>query len=57
VEAWRRLRFGLAALFGVLVAGTVGYVAFGFTLLDAGQILIAIGTEAQLKALAAAARP
>jgi voltage-gated potassium channel len=35
VEAWRRLRFGLAALFGVLVAGTVGYVAFGFTLLDA----------------------
>jgi voltage-gated potassium channel len=35
VEAWRRLRFGLAALVGVLVAGTVGYVAFGFTLLDA----------------------
>jgi voltage-gated potassium channel len=35
VEAWHRLRFGLAALVGVLVAGTVGYVAFGFTLLDA----------------------
>ncbi|HKN39182.1 MAG TPA: TrkA C-terminal domain-containing protein, partial [Acidimicrobiia bacterium] len=27
------------------------------TVLEAGQILIAIGTEAQLKALAAAARP
>jgi len=35
VEAWHRLRFGLAALVGVLVAGTLGYVAFGFTVLDA----------------------
>jgi voltage-gated potassium channel len=35
VEAWHRLRFGLAALVGVLVAGTVGYVAFGFSVLDA----------------------
>jgi voltage-gated potassium channel len=35
VEAWRRLRFGLAALVGVVVIGTVGYVAFGFPLLDA----------------------
>ena len=35
MEAWHRLRFGLAALVGVLVAGTVGYVAFGFPLLDA----------------------
>jgi voltage-gated potassium channel len=35
VEAWRRLRFGLAALAGVLVFGTLGYVAFGFPVLDA----------------------
>src|SRR5437762_3026669 len=35
VETWRRLRFGLAALVGVLVAGTAGYVAFGFSPLDA----------------------
>jgi voltage-gated potassium channel len=35
VDAWHRLRFGLAALVGVLVAGTVGYVAFGFSVLDA----------------------
>jgi voltage-gated potassium channel len=35
VEAWGRLRFGIAALAGVLVIGTVGYVAFGFPLLDA----------------------
>jgi len=35
VETWRQLRFGLAALVGVLVAGTAGYVAFGFSLLDA----------------------
>jgi len=35
VEAWRKLRFGLAALLGILVAGTLGYVAFGFPLLDA----------------------
>ena len=35
MEAWRRLRFGLAALVGILVAGTVGYVALGFSWLDA----------------------
>jgi voltage-gated potassium channel len=35
VEAWRRLRFGLAALVGVIVAGTVGYAALGFPWLDA----------------------
>ena len=35
METWRQLRFGLAALLGVLVGGTVGYVAFGFSLLDA----------------------
>jgi len=35
VEAWRKLRFGLAALLGILVAGTLGYIAFGFPLLDA----------------------
>jgi voltage-gated potassium channel len=35
VETWRQLRFGLAALVAVLVAGTVGYVALGFSLLDA----------------------
>jgi voltage-gated potassium channel len=35
VEAWRRLRFGLAALVGIIVAGTVGYVALGFRWLDA----------------------
>ncbi|HKN38240.1 MAG TPA: potassium channel family protein, partial [Acidimicrobiia bacterium] len=35
METWRQLRFGLAALVGVLVAGTAGYVAFGFSLLDA----------------------
>ena len=35
MEAWHRLRFGLAALVAVLVGGTVGYLAFGFSLLDA----------------------
>ncbi|HMC04681.1 MAG TPA: NAD-binding protein, partial [Actinomycetota bacterium] len=35
MEAWRRLRFGLAALVGVLVTGTAGYVLLGFSLLDA----------------------
>ncbi|MEW6473737.1 MAG: potassium channel protein [Actinomycetota bacterium] len=35
MEAWRRLRFGLAALCGVVVIGTAGYTAFGFPLLDA----------------------
>ena len=32
---WRRLRWALALLFAVLVVGTVGYVAFGFGLVDA----------------------
>ena len=35
MEAWRRLRFGLAALAGIVVIGTVGYIAFGFPLIDA----------------------
>jgi voltage-gated potassium channel len=35
VEAWRRLRFGVAALVGIIMAGTVGYMAFGFPWLDA----------------------
>jgi voltage-gated potassium channel len=35
VEAWHRLRFGVAALVGVIVAGTVGYMALGFAWLDA----------------------
>jgi voltage-gated potassium channel len=35
VEAWHRLRFALAALVGVLVAGTVGYLVLGFSLIDA----------------------
>jgi voltage-gated potassium channel len=35
VEAWRRLRFGVAALVGVLVIGTGGYLALGFPFLDA----------------------
>jgi voltage-gated potassium channel len=35
VEAWHRLRFAVAALLGILVLGTAGYVAFGFSLLDA----------------------
>jgi voltage-gated potassium channel len=35
VEAWNRLRFGVAALVGVVVAGTVGYMALGFPWLDA----------------------
>jgi len=35
VEAWRRLRFGVAALVGIIVAGTVGYAALGFAWLDA----------------------
>jgi voltage-gated potassium channel len=35
VEAWRRLRFGLAALVGIIVAGTVGYTVLGFPWLDA----------------------
>src|SRR5829696_3757825 len=32
---WRRLRLALAMLTGVFVLGTVGYVALGFSLLDA----------------------
>ena len=35
MEAWRRLRFGLAALVGIIVAGTAGYIALGFPWLDA----------------------
>ena len=35
MEALRRLRFGLAALVGILVTGTVGYVLLGFSVLDA----------------------
>lgn len=35
MEAWRRLRFVLAALVGVIVTGTAGYVVLGFPLLDA----------------------
>ena len=35
MEAWRRLRFGVAALVGIIVAGTVGYIALGFPWLDA----------------------
>ena len=35
MEAWRRLRFGVAALVGIIVAGTVGYAALGFAWLDA----------------------
>ena len=32
---WRRVTLGLIALVGVMVAGTVGYLAFGFGTLDA----------------------
>jgi voltage-gated potassium channel len=35
VEAWHRLRFGVATLVGILIAGTAGYVALGFPVLDA----------------------
>lgn len=35
MEAWRHLRFGLAALVVILVTGTVGYVILGFSVLDA----------------------
>jgi len=35
VEAWHRLRFCVAALVGVIVAGTVGYIILGFPWLDA----------------------
>jgi voltage-gated potassium channel len=35
VSHWRRLRWALALLFAVLVVGTIGYVAFGFGLVDA----------------------
>ncbi|MDQ1489596.1 MAG: voltage-gated potassium channel [Actinomycetota bacterium] len=35
MEAWHRLRFGVAALVAVLVVGTAGYVALGFSVLDA----------------------
>jgi voltage-gated potassium channel len=32
---WRRVLWGLAVLFTIMTVGTVGYVAFGFSLLDA----------------------
>lgn len=35
MDPWRPLRLGLAALAGIVVAGTVGYVILGFSLLDA----------------------
>lgn len=35
MDPWHRLRFGLAGLAGVLVAGTAGYLALGFPPLDA----------------------
>lgn len=35
MDPWRRLRIGLATLAGILVAGTIGYVLLGFTLLEA----------------------
>jgi voltage-gated potassium channel len=35
MDPWRRLRLGLLILAGVLVAGTVGYMVLGFSLLDA----------------------
>ncbi len=35
MEGWRRLRFGVAALVGVIMAGTAGYIALGFPWLDA----------------------
>lgn len=35
MDPWRRLRLGLAALAGIVVAGTVGYVILGLSLLDA----------------------
>ena len=32
---WRRVRVGVASLVGVMVAGTIGYLAFGFSVLNA----------------------
>jgi voltage-gated potassium channel len=32
---WRRLRVGLSVLVGVMVVGTIGYIGFGFSVLDA----------------------
>lgn len=32
---WRRVALGLIALFGVMAVGTVGYIVFGFGVLDA----------------------
>jgi voltage-gated potassium channel len=41
----RRLRFGVIGLLGVLVGGTVGFMAFGYSLLDAVfQTVITIST-------------
>jgi voltage-gated potassium channel len=35
VDPWRRLRLGLAALAGIVIGGTAGYMGFGFPFLDA----------------------
>ena len=35
MNAWRRVRFGLIAIALVLSGGTIGYLALGFSLLDA----------------------
>ncbi|MGH8999395.1 MAG: ion channel, partial [Acidimicrobiia bacterium] len=35
MDPWRRLRLGVAALFVCVVVGTAGYVALGFSFLDA----------------------
>ncbi len=35
MDPWHRLRFGLAGLAGVIVAGTVGYLVLGFSFLEA----------------------
>jgi len=41
----RRLRFGLIGLLGVLIGGTLGYLAFGYGLLDAVfQTVITVST-------------
>ena len=35
VASWRRLKIACTVLVAVVIAGTIGYVAFGFTVLDA----------------------
>jgi voltage-gated potassium channel len=45
VRPARRLRFGVIGLLGVLVAGTLGFVGFGYSVLDAiFQTVITIST-------------